>query len=364
MLKNGLALTESTTNLLTSNFNSKEQINHDKEKFINKNKSFKGILIALLAAFFFSLFGILNKKASFVTGSEQSAIRYLMQIILMIIIAKCNKENIFGPKEQRKLLLIRGIFGAISFISFGFSLKYIDESSSQALYNSRLVIIPILAWIFLNEKIKIINVICFFVTIIGVVLICQPFKAAFKTVSSDSTNVTKIIYLKKSFTSNLPTYIDYIGIGLGLISALAASCVAILLKKLTTLKVHYSVNVIFSSYIGFPTAIFISFIMFLTETRNVDPNDYDTWKKLSWQVLFSFTSAVCGCLNQLLVAIANKYTSANKLAIASTSNLLWSYFLEYLIHLIDQSFSFDMDIYKTCGALLILIAAISNTSIS
>ena len=104
MIKNGLALTESTTNLLTSDYNSKEQITQSKETLINKNKSFKGILIALLAAFFFSLFGILNKKASFVTGSEQSANRYFMQIILMIIIVKCNKESLFGPKEQRKCL--------------------------------------------------------------------------------------------------------------------------------------------------------------------------------------------------------------------------------------------------------------------
>ena len=44
------------------------------------------------------------------------------------------------------------------------------------------------------------------------------------------------------------------------------------------------------------------------------PNDYGTWKK-SLEVLFS---AVCGCLNELLVEVANKYKSANKLAIAST----------------------------------------------
>ena len=57
MINNGLALTGSTTNLFASDYNSKEQINERKETLINKNKSFKGILIALLAAFFFLYLG-------------------------------------------------------------------------------------------------------------------------------------------------------------------------------------------------------------------------------------------------------------------------------------------------------------------
>ena len=101
------------------------------DRFREKFDRLKGILLGLLAAFFFALFGIFNRKASFVTGSEQSSFRYLIQIVIMIIIAKYNNASILGPKEHRKLLLVRGLFGAVNFISFGFSLKYIDPSDSQ-----------------------------------------------------------------------------------------------------------------------------------------------------------------------------------------------------------------------------------------
>jgi p-aminobenzoyl-glutamate transporter AbgT len=100
--------------------------------------------------------------------------------------------------------------------------------------------------------------------------------------------------------------------------------------------------------------------MYLTDTRNIDPSVYDTPYKLSWQIFFSVSSAIFGCLNQLLVAIANKYENANKLAIASTTNLLFSYFLEYILRIIDQNYANNMNIYRTGGALLIFLAAISS----
>ncbi len=64
-----------------------------------KPKHFRGILKTLVAALCFALFGILNKQATFVTRSEQSSIRYFMQIILMILIAKYDKESLVGHRE-------------------------------------------------------------------------------------------------------------------------------------------------------------------------------------------------------------------------------------------------------------------------
>ena len=41
-------------------------------RFTEKIKRFRGILIGLMSAFFLALSGILIRKASFVTGSEQT----------------------------------------------------------------------------------------------------------------------------------------------------------------------------------------------------------------------------------------------------------------------------------------------------
>lgn len=78
---------------------------------------------------------LILKKIFFnlVIGSEQSAIRYFIQTILMVLIARYNNVSIFGIKEHRNLLLVRGVFGAINFISFGFSLKFINPSDTQVI---------------------------------------------------------------------------------------------------------------------------------------------------------------------------------------------------------------------------------------
>ena len=311
----------------------------------------QGLLIALLAAFFFSLFGILNKKASFVTGSEQSAMRYLMQIILMISIAWHKKLSIFGPREMRVLLLKRGVFGAINFIAFGFSLKYIDPSDTLALYNTRLVIITVLAAIFLKEKLTLIHLVCIVLTISGVFLICQPsFLLVSLTKFDKSSNQTVKLFHHGSYSK----LVNYIGIFLGLISAMAISCVAILIKKLSDLNVHYSVSVIYSSYIGLPTSLIISLIMYLTNTRNIDLSVYDTTEKFAWQIFYSLSSAICGCINQILVTMSNKHEDANKLALISTTNLFWSFVLQYLF------LGIEANVYGATGALLIITAVLLN----
>jgi drug/metabolite transporter (DMT)-like permease len=252
------------------------------------------------AAFFYALFAFFNKQASFITGPEQST-------------------------------------------CIGLSIKYIDESTSQALINARIVIIPIIAAFYLKEKLTFINVICFILTIIGVVIICQP---SFQTNKIPSNN-------------NNPVYIEYIGISMGLVSCIGISCVAILHKKLTNLKVHFSINVIYTSFIGLPTALIISLFMYAFNMRQIDPSVYDTSEKLIKQIFYSAASALCGCLNQILVPISNKYENANKLALVSTSNLLWSYVLEYVFHkFFTSDNSYTMNIYATIGALFIFFACI------
>jgi drug/metabolite transporter (DMT)-like permease len=326
---------------------------HLSQRLVSLIKSSRGILIGVIGAFFFALFAFFNKQATFTTGPEQSALRYFIQFLLMSILVKCNtttthqdNHGLLGPKEHRKLLLIRGTFGAISFISIGLSIKYIDESTSQALFNARLVLIPVIAAVYLKEKLKFINIICFILTLIGVVLICQP-----------SFQINKI----PSNDNNIPVYIEYIGICMGLVACIAASCVAILLKKLTNLKVHYSINVIYSSYMGFPTALAISLFMYAFNMRQIDPSVYDTNEKLLKQIVFSLTSALCGCMNQILVAISNKYENANKLALVSTSNLLWSYVLEYVFHkFFTSDNSYTMNVYATSGALFIFLACVAS----
>ena len=94
---------------------------------------FHGTILALLGAFFFSLFAIFNKITNFVTRSEQMSVYFLIQMILMTILARGKQELLFGPKEFRFKLIQRGLYGTFAFISFSFSLQYIDPSNTEVI---------------------------------------------------------------------------------------------------------------------------------------------------------------------------------------------------------------------------------------
>jgi hypothetical protein len=93
-------------------------------------KRFRGIGLGVLSAFFLALSGIFIRKTIFVTGSEQTVVRHLFQMIIMICIAVANKVNIFGPRDQRTKLMIRGLFGSSAILSLAFAGKFIQFLNS------------------------------------------------------------------------------------------------------------------------------------------------------------------------------------------------------------------------------------------
>ncbi len=315
-----------------------------KSLVIERLKRFRGILIGLLSAFFLALSSILIRKATFVTGSEQTVVRNFIQMIIMICIAVPNKVHIFGPKEQRFKLMIRGLFGSTAILTIAYAIKFIDPSDAQALYSCRLIIISVLARIFLKEKLTMIHIICLILTITGVMFISQPSFLVDKTQKFSNLTMTN------STQSDTSTFYASIGVLLGLISASCASCVAILVKKLTDSNVHYSINVAYSSYMGLPVAICVSLITYFTGNRTIDPSVYDTPGKLAWQIFYLITSALCGCLFVSFQVLSNRYENANILALVSTTNLFWSFLLQYIVLNIAASF------YGTLGALMIFLA--------
>lgn len=264
----------------------------------------------------------------------------------MLIVAFYSKVNILGPKDQRKLLMIRGVFGAIAIVSMGLSVKYIDPSDSQALNSTRIIIISILARIFLNEWLTFVHIICLILTIGGVVLISQP-----SFLVNNISNFTKSNYNQSQIIQSSHTA-SYVGISLALLAACCGSLGSILIKKLTDLKVHYSINILYPCYAGLLISIATSVGMYLANLRNIKPSVYDTTEKFIWQIFYLICSALCGCIVQWLSVVSNRYESASKLAIVSTTNLFWSFLLQYVILDIGANF------FSTCGALLIFVSVI------
>ena len=203
--------------------------------------------------------------------------------------------------------------------------------------------ICILARFFLKEKLTVIHILCLLLTIAGVFLITQP---SFLIPKNYNTTQNSENGTKKSSQSNVPS----IGIPLGILSAFCSSCAAILVKNLP--GVHFSISILFASFIGLPLALVISLGMYFGNLRKVDSSDYDTTEKLLLQILFLFLSSLCGCIFQIFFVISNRYDTASKLAIVSTTNLFWSFALQYVI------LNIGANIFSISGALLIFLSVV------
>ena len=140
----------------------------------NKFLKFHGIFYATLSAFFLSLSNIFIKSARIMSGSEQSFVRYVLQLLVLGSIIIYNKDNFLGNKKSRKLLMTRGLIGTIALISLHFAVKLLNPSDAVALLHLNTVIVAIAARIILKEKINLAHVTCLIMSMVGVVFIAQP----------------------------------------------------------------------------------------------------------------------------------------------------------------------------------------------
>ena len=130
-------------------------------------KRFHGIFFSVISAICLSIYSTLIKKAKIFSGSEQACVQYVLRLIILITIARLKGLNIFGKREERKLLALRGLFGALTMIFMNFSLKLITPSDSVALMHTNIVFISIMARFFLKEKFSLMDFIILVLTVIG-----------------------------------------------------------------------------------------------------------------------------------------------------------------------------------------------------
>ena len=327
------------------------------EELVKKRNIFfnyYGILLALLASLFLSLAIILTKRASFFTASDIGAFRYIVQFVLMIVVAYFNKQNLLGPKDMRKMLLIRGLMGTIGMLTSFYSIKLIDPSDSAALLHLSIVIVPIISRVFLKEKFKIINLFSLIMSIFGVFLIAQPsflFKQKFDFNFQNNCNLT-ITNCSHSSANQDISLKKILGISIGLVTPFITAFVVVILKKLANNKVHYSIAVIYPAYVGVPTSLLLSLVMFLTGARKNDMKLIEDVPSILYQVAFALSSGIFGVFSQIFMILSLKYEETSKILIVRSTDLLLIFLFQHLI------LSVYPNLFSIIGACLILFSTL------
>lgn len=289
---------------------SKQSLKFIKQKSaIDENKKppiiplhIQGQLLAFLSAVIGSITTILIKKASLLYPTEQATIRYIFTLVIMLSIAFKNNLKIFGEKIDRRLLLIRGLIGTMGLMFAYAALSMLNPSDFSAIIQSNVIITAILARIYLKEKLTLAHFISVLLTIVGVLLISQPSFIFPTTLGKlNQSNIT-------NSTNHL---INSNGMGMNKIGLIIAICDAflwsgsqIVLKKLCNKKVHFSINNIYTSYIGLPLSLILSCILVYTGNSNLIYNIRYNWVDFKWHLFYSFCVSILGVGNMIIVNFA------------------------------------------------------------
>ena len=320
----------------------------------NKCKSYIGIFYALLGSLSLSFSNILIRKADFFNATDSALVRCLIQLAIILLIGCCSKTNIKGPKDARKTLVLIGLFSILVIISFIISIKLINPGDSQALFQLNMVFIPIIARFYLKEKFSLFNLLSLIMSMFGVFFIAQPsflFKENPNLVhaSNCSFNSSNCSDLSLNEGNSLNKILGLIA---GLLPAFFSSIVAVLLKQMVYLKIHYSVPMIYQTFVGIPVSFSISLILFLTGFQVYNMNLVDGLFKILNQVLFLVFGSIFAVLLNIFYIWALKYEDTSKVAMILTTSVLFTFLFQYLI------LNIESNLFSAIGALLILIAVL------
>ena len=251
-----------------------------------------GFTCAILSSTLLVASNLLIKITTILNGFEQCLIRYLLQLVVLLVIALYNKMSLLGTQEQRKYLILRGIFGAFTLGSLYVSLTLVKPSDTTSLFGCNVIFIAIVSRIYLKEKFTIVHVLALILIVFGVTFISQP---SFLFNREDSFNSTASIVKNSTsyFMSILESNKKVLGLGLALWAGCCFGLSSIFIKKLAKMKCHYSVVNLYASYFGIPWSIMMVAIAYYQDQSATILHLKDT-STIIVQMVYTIISALAG----------------------------------------------------------------------
>lgn len=138
------------------------------------DKRMKGIILIILAAFSCACMNAFIKGASGIPLGEKVFYRNIVLFVVSLIMIAKNKSSLFGHKGNRIALIGRGAFGTIGILLGYYALSHMLLPNETVLSDLNIFFIIIFSFIFLKEKVNIIQIIAIVIAFIGILFIVHP----------------------------------------------------------------------------------------------------------------------------------------------------------------------------------------------
>ena len=135
----------------------------------------RGLQYMVLSALFFSVMSVAVKMAGRQMASQQIVLaRAAIALVLCIISIKRLGISFWGSRENRHLLIMRGVFGFIALSFFFYAVTVLPLADATVIQYTNPVFVALFAAIFLKERISPIQIVGLVGCLVGVACIAQP----------------------------------------------------------------------------------------------------------------------------------------------------------------------------------------------
>lgn len=135
---------------------------------------FKGIILIILSALFFAAMNGFIKEVKGIPLGEKVFYRNIMLFVVSIVIIIKNKSSFLGHKGSRIQLVLRGAFGTLGILAGFYALQHMILPNETMFADLNIFFIIIFSFIFLKERVNVIQVTAIVIAFIGVLFIIKP----------------------------------------------------------------------------------------------------------------------------------------------------------------------------------------------
>lgn len=270
----------------------------------------RGIAYMLISTLAFSIMNLVVKVISHIPPTELILFRSLISFGLSYYTIRKLKINPFG--NNKKSLILRGVFGTIALTCYFYTIQNIPLASAVTLQHLSPIFTAFLAVFMLGEKLAPIQVVFFILSFAGVALV-------------------------KGFDER----INLLFFMLGLSSAVFAGLAYNFVRKLAKTD-HPIVVVFYFPLIAIPVMLVLSFFNWVTPT--------------GWDWAYIILMGICTQVGQLYMTKALHAEKANKVIILKYLNVIYA--LIFSVFLLGETYSF----LALLGIILVLSGIVLNVS--
>ena len=267
----------------------------------------KGIIFIILSAFGFAMMSAFIKLSGDLPSFQKTFFRNLVSCIISFAMIVKYKESFFGNKENRKILILRSIFGTLGIILNYYAIDRLVLSDANMLNKLSPFFVIIFSAIFLKEKIKSNQAIAVCIAFIGALFIIKP-----------------------TFDFEMIPYIS------GILGAIFAASAYTCLRVLGGKEKFYTVVFFFSL---FSTVLILPFTIMVYKHMTLI------------QFTYLILAGIFASIGQFGVTLAYKYAPAKEISIFDYSNIIFSAIISIII------FNTMPDSYSLIGYIIIFTAS-------